>query len=105
MNTRTWNAAELDKVVAGLKGSTCPQCFPDPAPLDPCGPWRLSVGVSDVLLTAPAECPHQHCVTLSASLWARAKTPLGAVRVTKRSAPLPGAPRPLADLVNWERTV
>jgi len=92
-DTRAWTAADIDRAVAAaMITEYCPQC-PDmldpahraPSVIETVGPWTLSVGASDVLVTVPMACRvHCHRFLLRASLWRRARMPVRGPRV-KRS--------------------
>lgn len=104
--TRTWTLKEIHNEIAKtLLVTTCPRC-PDmmtpalalpPSVIETCGPWVLSVGCADVMVTVPAVC-HTHChrFILRVDLWRRARTPIGGIRVkNKLVCRVPQRPRPL----------
>jgi hypothetical protein len=104
--TRTWTQAEIERAIkAAFLSTGCPRClslFSHAARevhkigVGPNGPWTLSVGVRDVTVTIPATCAiGGHQFTLSVSLWRKARTPYGAMKIKKATLAVPGAPRPL----------
>lgn len=107
--TKTWTKDEIEKALeSARKSEHCPQCSPlmdDPIELTfseivITGPWVLSVGARDVLLTAHARCEKRdHEFMLWTSLWRKARTPVGGLRVKNKIAPKPPQrPRPLRDI-------
>jgi len=107
--TRTWTSKEIDSAIAKtLLTVTCPRCPSmmnpaiDRAPsvIETVGPWTLSIGRSDVIITVPTMC-HVYChhFILRVDLWRRAKTPVGGLRVKNKLVPkIPKRPRPLLGI-------
>ena len=105
-STRTWTLAEIESAIARtLLDKTCPEC-PDmmspslmriPSVIETIGPWTLSVGASDVIVTAPAIChAYSHRFVLRVNLWRKARTPIGGMRVKQKIVfKAATAPRPL----------
>lgn len=106
---KTWMAKDIESAIASaLRAETCPRCPSlldatlDRAPsvIEAYGPWTLSVGPSDVLVTVPAIC-HIHChqFVLRVDLWRRAKTPDSLLKIKGRiKMTPPSRPRPLAGI-------
>ncbi len=109
--TKTWTLKEIyNAIAAALLVEDCPRCpslfdaggNSAPSVIETCGPWTLSVARSDVMVTVPAVC-HVSChrFILVVSLWHRAKTPSGGLRLyakNKIAMTPPARPRPLAGI-------
>lgn len=107
--TKTWTLSDIERAVEAVRRAhCCPQC---PSLLDGeasaraadvavVGPWTLSVGRSDVIVTAQARClTHGHEFIVRADLWRRAQTPIKGLRIKNKLVPkVPTRPRPLQHI-------
>jgi len=105
---KTWTQEDIYRAIAAaLLAEDCPQCpklldkggARAPAAIETCGPWTLSVGPSDVMVTVHSVCAASHRFILVVSLWHRAKTPASPLKIKDKIEMTPPArPRPLAGI-------
>jgi hypothetical protein len=98
--SRNWTHSDIERAIEKARDATaCPRCPMDSKPrlTSRVGPWRLSVGAADVMITLPVLCARAgHHFILVVSLWRRATTPVGGLRVkNKIELSAPQRPRPL----------
>ncbi len=63
----SWTAEEISRAGAKMvRDNCCPECWPEPARVKPCGSARLAVNPARLTLTIPATCAAGHRVVLFA---------------------------------------
>ena len=100
MTTRVYSLEELERLANAANGRTCGICFmiPPTKELRRSGAWYLCASSAGLYLSIPARCARGHTELVNITIGRESLSPLGAVKVVKRSGKIPGPRRPLKEI-------